>query len=113
APLTTGAPTSAITFLDGEKGVLRYRGIPIEELAEQSKFVEVAYLLIYGKLPNKTELEGFSKLLTRHSMLHEDMKRFFDGYPSTAHPMAILSAMVWSFRGFYPEGLHVRNREQL
>jgi citrate synthase len=107
AYVNTGATTSAITFLDGEKGILRYRGIPIEELAEQSKFVEVAYLLIYGKLPTKTELEGFSKLLTRHSMLHEDMKRFFDGYPSTAHPMAILSAMVASLSSFYPESLDV------
>jgi citrate synthase len=112
AYVNTGATTSAITFLDGEKGILRYRGIPIEELAEQSKFVEVAYLLIYGKLPTKPELEGFSKLLTRHSMLHEDMKRFFDGYPSTAHPMAILSAMVASLSSFYPESLDVKNRHQ-
>jgi citrate synthase len=110
--VNTGATTSAITYLDGEAGVLRYRGIPIEELAERSSFVEVAYLLIYGKLPTKDELASFSLLLTRHSMLHEDMKRFFDGYPSTAHPMAILSAMVCSLSSFYPEALNVKNREQ-
>jgi citrate synthase len=112
AYVNTGATTSAITFLDGERGVLRYRGIPIEELAEKSTFVEVAYLLIYGKLPLESELQAFSERLTRHSMLHEDMKRFFDGYPSTAHPMAILSAMVVSMSSFYPEALNVKNREQ-
>jgi citrate synthase len=110
--VNTGATTSAITFLDGERGILRYRGIPIEELAEKSTFVEVAYLLVYGKLPTEPELESFSTLLTRHSMLHEDMKRFFDGYPMTAHPMAILSAMVCSMSSFYPESLNVKNREQ-
>jgi citrate synthase len=110
--VNTGATTSAITFLDGERGILRYRGVPIEELAEKSTFVEVSYFLIYGKLPTDSELESFSTLLTRHSMLHEDMKRFFDGYPSTAHPMAILSAMVCSMSSFYPEALNVKNREQ-
>ncbi len=103
--VNTAATTSAITFLDGEKGILRYRGIPIEELAEQSTFVETSYLLIYGHLPNRAELTRFSTLLTRHSMLHEDMKRFFDGYPGTAHPMAILSAMVCSLSSFYPEAI--------
>ncbi|HEX3696954.1 MAG TPA: citrate synthase [Polyangia bacterium] len=110
--VNTASTTSAITFLDGEKGVLRYRGIPIEELAEKSTFVEVAYLLIYGKLPNSSELSKFSGQLTRHSMLHEDMKRFFDGYPGTAHPMAILSAMVLSLSSFYPQALDVKNREE-
>lgn len=110
--MNTGSTTSAITYLDGEKGVLRYRGIPIEELAEKSTFVETSYLLIYGKLPNKMELQQFSSLLSRHSMLHEDMKRFFDGYPSTAHPMAILSAMVCSLSSFYPEALNVKNRSE-
>ncbi len=109
--MNTGATTSAITFIDGDKGILRYRGIPIEELAEKSTFTEVAYLLIYGKLPNQTELDRWRTLLTRHSMLHEDMKRFFDGYPSTAHPMAILSAMVCSLSSYYPESLDVRNKE--
>src|SRR5438045_7479378 len=92
--VNTASTTSAITFRDGEKGILRYRGIPIEQLAERSTFVETAYLLIYGRLPTKAELSQFSTLLTRHSMIHEDMRRFYDGYPGTAHPMAILSAMV-------------------
>jgi citrate synthase len=111
--MNTASTTSAITYLDGEKGILRYRGIPIEQLGEHSTFVETAYLLIYGHLPVKEELNRFSNLLTRHSLLHEDMKRFFDGYPSTAHPMAILSAMVCSLSSFYPEALDVRNTEQL
>jgi citrate synthase len=111
--MNTASTTSAITYLDGEKGVLRYRGIPIEQLGEHSTFVETAYLLIYGHLPVRDELMRFSNLLTRHSLLHEDMKRFFDGYPSTAHPMAILSAMVCSLSSFYPEALDVRNTEAL
>jgi citrate synthase len=111
--MNTAATTSAITYLDGEKGILRYRGVPIEQLGEHSTFVETAYLLIYGHLPVQAELMRFSNLLTRHSLLHEDMKRFFDGYPSTAHPMAILSAMVCSLSSFYPEALDVRNTEQL
>src|SRR5205823_11704823 len=94
--MNTASTQSAVTFLDGERGILRYRGIPIEELGERSTFVETAYLLIYGTLPDRAELEKFSQLLTRHSMIHEDMRRFFDGYPITAHPMAILSAMVTS-----------------
>ena len=109
--MNTGATTSAITFIDGDKGILRYRGIPIEELAEKSTFVETAYLLIYGKLPNQAELAKWRTQLTRHSMIHEDMKRFFDGYPSTAHPMAVLSAMVCSLSSYYPESLDVRNKE--
>jgi citrate synthase len=110
--VNTASTTSAITFLDGEKGILRYRGIPIEELAEQSTFVETSYLLIYGHLPNQAELQRFSTLLTRHSLLHEDMKRFFDGYPGTAHPMAILSAMVCSLSSFYPEAIDAMNVDQ-
>jgi citrate synthase len=111
--MNTASTTSAITYLDGEQGVLRYRGIPIEQLGEHSTFVETAYLLIYGHLPVRDELLRFSNLLTRHSLLHEDMKRFFDGYPSTAHPMAILSAMVCSLSSFYPEALDVKNTEAL
>jgi citrate synthase len=111
--MNTASTTSAITFLDGEQGILRYRGIPIEQLGAHSTFVEVAYLLIYGHLPVRSELNRFSNLLTRHSLLHEDMKRFFDGYPSTAHPMAILSSMICSLSSFYPEALDVRNTEQL
>jgi citrate synthase len=112
AYMNTASTKSAITFLDGERGILRYRGIPIEELADKSTFVEVSYLLIYGHLPNKTELANFSQALTRHSMLHEDMKRFYDGYPGTAHPMAILSAMVLSLSSFYPQALNVKNKDE-
>jgi len=90
----TGACISKITFIDGDKGILRYRGIPIEELAEKSTFVETAYLIIYGHLPNRAELRAFSDLLTEHSFLPENMKFHFEGFPSTAHPMAILSAMI-------------------
>jgi citrate synthase len=111
--VNTASTPSSITFLDGEKGILRYRGIPIEQLGEKSTFVETSYLLIYGNLPNRSELSKFSTLLTRHSLIHEDMKRFFDGYPSTAHPMAILSSMVCSLSSFYPDALDVRNTEIL
>jgi citrate synthase len=107
--VNTASTESAITYLDGEKGILRYRGIPIEELAEHSTFVETSYLLIYGRLPTKDELARFSTALTRHSLLHEDMKRFFDGYPVTVHPMAILSAMVCSLSSFYPDALDAMN----
>jgi citrate synthase len=110
--VNTASTTSAITFLDGEKGILRYRGIPIEELAEHSTFVETSYLLIYGNLPNREQLKRFSTLLTRHSLIHEDMKRFFDGYPGTAHPMAILSAMVCSLSSFYPEAIDATNEKE-
>jgi len=99
----TGACTSAITYLDGERGILRYRGIPIEQIAEQSTFVETAYLLIYGELPNKTQLQKFSRDFTKNANLHPDMTGFFDGYPPGGHPMAILSAMVCSLSGYHPE----------
>ena len=110
--MNTASTTSAITFIDGDKGILRYRGIPIEQLGEKASFPEVSYLLIYGKLPTADELSRFSRLLTRHSMIHEDMKRFFEGYPSTAHPMAILSAMVASLSSYYPEALDANDKEQ-
>ncbi|MFO0674999.1 MAG: citrate synthase [Polyangiaceae bacterium] len=109
--MNTASTKSAITFIDGDKGILRYRGYPIEQLAEKSTFVETAYLLIYGELPNEAQLTAFSRLLTRHSLLHEDMKHFFDGYPSTAHPMAILSAMVLSLSSYYPEAIDADNKE--
>jgi citrate synthase len=109
--MNTASTVSGITFIDGDKGILRYRGIPIEQLGERSTFVETSYLLIYGKLPTRAELTRFSTLLTRHSMIHEDMKRFFDGYPSTAHPMAILSAMVCSLSSYYPDALDVANKD--
>jgi citrate synthase len=101
--MNTGSCQSAVTFLDGEKGILRYRGYPIEQLAEGSSFVEVSYLLIYGRLPNNAELTAFRERLTRHTMLHEDMKRFYDGFPRDAHPMATLSAAVNTLSTFYQD----------
>jgi citrate synthase len=99
----TGSCESAITFIDGEKGILRYRGYPIEQLSEGASFTEICYLLIYGELPTTAELEKFDRQITYHSLLHEDMKNFFTGFPATAHPMAILSAMVASLSAYYPE----------
>ncbi len=99
----TGSCLSSITFIDGENGILRYRGIPIEELAEKASFSEVAYLLIYGNLPTQEEQQVFSKLLTQNSMIHEEMLRFFDGFPPTAHPMAILSTMVNALSVYYTD----------
>src|SRR5688572_27120666 len=98
----TGSCRSKITFIDGERGILRYRGIPIEELAEKSTFVETAYLIIYGHLPDRNEMKSFSDLLTEHQNLHEDMKHHFVGFPYTAHPMAILSAMINASSCFDP-----------
>ncbi|MCE2928194.1 MAG: citrate synthase [Candidatus Caenarcaniphilales bacterium] len=111
--MNTGSCQSSICFIDGEQGILRYRGIDIEDLAEKSTFVEVAYLLIYGKLPNKTELEDFSQGLTRHSLLHEDMTHFFSGFPSNAHPMAILSSMTCSLSTYYPGSQDTNDDEQM
>jgi citrate synthase len=99
----TGSCRSAITFIDGENGILRYRGIPIEELAHESTFVEVAHLLIMGKLPSRAELDRFTLLLKENEMLHEDMKYHFEGFPSSAHPMAILSSMINASSCFDPE----------
>ena len=99
----TGSCESAITFIDGEKGILRYRGIPIEELAEDSNFVETAYLIIYGKLPTQAELTRFCELLTANELIHEDMKFHFEGFPPNAHPMAMLSSMINSAGCYYPE----------
>lgn len=97
----TGSCESAITFINGEEGILRYRGYPIEQLAENSSFVEVIYLLLKGELPGKEDLEDFSQLLTYHSMIHEDLKKFFEGFPPSSHPMTILSAMVSALSGYY------------
>jgi len=99
----TGACTSAITFLNGEKGVLRYRGIPIEQIAEKSTFIETSYLLMYGELPPKNELVDFEQSFIEQMPLHPDMLNFFDGYPQTGHPMGLLSAMVCSLSGYYPD----------
>ncbi len=99
----TGSCQSSITFIDGEKGILRYRGYPIEQLAENSTFLEVAYLLIYGELPTEAENEGFRRSVRRHTMLHEDMKKFFEGYAPDAHPMPVLSSMISSLGTYYPD----------
>jgi citrate synthase len=98
----TGACQSTITYMDGEKGILRYRGIPVEELAEKSTFKETSYLLINGRLPTANELRRFSVMLNDHSLVHEDMKTFYQNFPRASHPMGILSAMVNALRSFYP-----------
>src|SRR6266446_8069245 len=107
----TGSCQSQITFIDGEGGILRYRGIPIEELAEKSTFIEVAHLIISGKLPNSAELRTFSDLLTENELLHEAMKHHFEGFPANAHPMAILSSMINAASCYYPELLNSQGRE--
>ncbi|BCS99205.1 citrate synthase [Desulfoluna limicola] len=99
----TGSCTSAITFMDGEKGILRYRGIPVEQLAEHSSFVETSYLLINGRLPNRQELIRTSVQLNDDSLIHEDMQIFYQNFPRRAHPMGILSAMLNALKSFYPE----------
>lgn len=104
----TGSCTSAITYVDGEQGILRYRGIPIEHIARHSSFVETSFLLIYGELPTAEQLESFDRNLRRHSLIHEDMKRFYDGFPRDAHPMAILASVVASCSAFYPDWQHPR-----
>src|ERR1700743_2337120 len=101
----TGATQSSISFLDGELGILKYRGYPIEQLAEKSTFIEVAYLLIYGALPTATQLKDFQHEVSRHTLVHEDMKKFFDGFPSKSHPMGQLGSLVCSLSAFYPESL--------
>ena len=101
----TGSTESAITFLDGEKGILRYRGYAIEELAEKSTFLEVAFLLIYGNLPTTEELEKFKDDISSHTLVHEDVKAILDGFPSKSHPMGVLSSLVSSLTAFYPKSL--------
>ncbi|MFD2600227.1 citrate synthase [Sphingobacterium corticis] len=102
----TGATKSAITYLDGENGILHYRGYPIEQLAEKCLFLEVAYLLIYGELPTKQELEDFRAEIKEQTLIHEDMKNFFAGFPSKSHPMGQLSCLVGALSAFYPESLN-------
>ena len=99
----TGSCTSSITFMDGEKGILRYRGIPVEELAEKATFKETAYLLINGRLPSREELTRFSVMLNDNSLVHEDLRAFYENFPRSSHPMGILSSMVNALRSFYPE----------
>ena len=97
----TAATRSAITYLDGDKGILRYRGYPIEQLAERSTFLETAYLLIYGELPTAAQLDDVDDAITRHTLLHEEFRRFFDGFPMDAHPMGILASAVAALSTFY------------
>jgi len=110
----TGSTESSITFLNGEEGILRYRGYSIEELAEQSTFLEVAFLLIYGELPKQEELDNFTKEISEHSLVHEDVRAILDGFPSKSHPMGVLSSLVSSLTAFYPKSLDPnRSSEQI
>ena len=101
----TGSTTSAITYLDGENGILRYRGYPIEQLADHSTFLEVSYLLIYGELPTTDQLANFQQEITHHTLVHEDFKKILDGFPSQSHPMGVLSSLVTALTAFYPQSL--------
>jgi citrate synthase len=109
----TGSCRSAITFIDGEKGILRYRGIPIEQLAEKSSFLEVAYLLMYGNLPNADQLDYFTSSIRQHTMLHEDFKKLYAALPKDAHPMAACSATVGALATFYPDSLDPRDPREV
>jgi citrate synthase len=111
--VNTAACTSAITYIDGDAGVLRYRGYPIDQLAEKSTFLEVAYLLIYGELPTAEALAGFTERIKLHTLLREEMRRFFDGFPHDAHPMAVLSSAVSALSTFYQDSLHPFDQEQV
>jgi len=113
AYVNTGATTSGVTFLDGEKGILRYRGYPIEVLAEKCDFVEVSYLTIYGELPTETQLADFRASIRRHTMLHEDMRLFYNGFPRDAHPMAILGSVVSALSTFYQDSLDPKDPDQI
>ena len=109
----TAACTSAITYIDGDAGILRYRGYPIEQLAEKSSFLEVAYLLIYGELPTAAQLENFTEQIKVHTLLREEMRRFFTGFPTDAHPMAVLAAAVSALSTFYQDSLDPFDRDQV
>jgi citrate synthase len=111
--VNTASCTSEITFIDGDAGILRYRGYPIEQLAEHSSFIEVCYLLIYGELPTRDELDAFSDRVRRHTLLHEEMRRFFDGFPRDAHPMPVLSSAVSALSTFYQDNLNPFDADQV
>ncbi|WP_184837043.1 citrate synthase [Allocatelliglobosispora scoriae] len=111
--VNTAACTSAITYIDGDAGILRYRGYPIEQLAEKSSFIEVSYLLMYGELPTAAQLTEFSDRLRVHTLLHEDMRRFFEGFPRDAHPMSVLSASVSALGTFYQDSLDPFDHDQV
>ena len=108
--MSTAACKSAITFLDGEKGALQYRGYPIEQLAEKAEFLEVAYLLIFGELPNQEEFKDFKKKITYHTLIHEDLRRLYDHFPKNAHPMATLSSMIGTLSAFYEDTMNPLNK---
>ncbi|QCO99254.1 citrate synthase [Arthrobacter sp. 24S4-2] len=111
--MNTAATTSAITYIDGDAGILRYRGYPIEQLAQHSSFLEVSYLLIYGNLPTAIELEAFDQRIRHHTLLHEELKGFFSGFPRDAHPMPVLSSAVSALSTFYQDSLDPFNAEQV
>ena len=111
--VNTASCSSAITYIDGDEGILRYRGYPIEQLAEKSSFLEVSYLLVYGELPSQTELEGFTERVRQHTMLHEDLKGFFSGFPRDAHPMPVLSSAVSALGTFYQDSLDPFDKEHV
>lgn len=111
--MNTGSIESAITFIDGDKGILRYRGYPIEQLASRGSFLETSYLLIYGELPNKEQIDEFRHEIKVHTMIHEDIKEFYNGFPKDAHPMAILSSVVSSLSTFYPDCQYIRDPNQV
>jgi citrate synthase len=111
--VNTAACSSQITYIDGDAGILRYRGYPIDQLAEKSDFIEVSYLLIYGHLPTKAELDGFNEKIKRHTLLHEDLKRFFEGFPRDAHPMPVLSSAVSALSTFYQDSLNPFDANQV
>ena len=111
--VNTASCASSITFIDGDEGILRYRGYPIDQLAEKSSFIEVSYLLIYGELPTDAELQAFSDRIRHHTLLHEDLRRFFDGFPRDAHPMAVLSSAVSALSTFYQDSLDPFDQEHV
>ena len=111
--VNTASCKSAITYIDGDAGILRYRGYPIEQLAEKSTFIEVSYLLIYGELPSQEQLAEFTQRIQLHTMLHEDLKRFFDGFPRNAHPMPVLSSAVNALSAYYPDSLDPTDTRQV
>ncbi len=111
--VNTASTKSAITYIDGDAGILRYRGYPIEQLAEKSNFIEVSYLLIYGELPTKEQLDRFTDQIQRHTLLHEDLKRFFDGFPRNAHPMPVVSSAVNALSAYYQDSLDPFDDEQV
>jgi citrate synthase len=111
--VNTASTKSGITFIDGDAGILRYRGYPIEQLAAKKSFLDVSYLLIYGELPDKSQLEAFDQSLRRHTLIHEDLKRFFDAFPQNAHPMSVLASGVSALSTFYQDSLDPHDPEQV